>query len=64
MQNKKATRVGNYQTAWNSGWKSPCILMHLMSCDRKVRGALTTLHNLGMKIVQHNADGFFSIVRN
>ena len=61
MRNKKATRVGNYQTAWDGGWKSPCILMHIMSDDKKVRALFDNLYNLGMKIAQHNADGFFSI---
>ena len=53
--------TGLYPLAWDSGWKNPCLLEHLLSDDRKVKSVFMVLSNLQMKITQYTDHKWFDI---
>lgn len=63
MQNKKLTRVGNYQTAWDSGWKTPCILEHLLTDEHKTKHLIQVLNALRMRLQAYTDNKWFDVVK-
>jgi len=62
MKNKRLTRYGNYQTTWDSEWKNPCILEHLLIDQRKTQNLIEALKALKMRVVPYTDNKWFDVV--
>jgi len=58
----KIQNKGKTMKEWDSGWKSPCILEHLLTDDRKARLILKVFSSLKMKIEVYTDNKWFDIV--
>ena len=59
----KKPRTGLYPTVWESNWKNPCILEHLLSDASKIKAVLQVFTLLGFKIEPYSNNKWFDIVK-
>jgi len=63
MRNKRLTRIGNYQTAWDDGWKTPCILEHLLVSERKTKHLIQVLNAFKLRLQAYTDNKWFDVVK-